>query len=286
LTVPARSVFGLLGPNGSGKSTLLSLLAGARSASSGTIRLLGEAPSNELRSRMGMVFQDGSLDPLMSVGETMRLHGRLFGMPRDALAARTTELLDRVGLAERVREPAAALSGGMRRRLELARALLPRPELLLLDEPTLALDPESRLALWDYLSEANREGCTLVLATNDVHEAERYCQTVALIAEGRLVAEGTPAALKRGLRREAVRITWRDDVAEPPDVAGWPGIGQVRWTAAGTHVTVDDASEFLARLFAQEGHSVGSVQTSESTLEDAYFQLVGRGIGRGAGEDA
>ena len=277
LSVPSGSVFGLLGPNGSGKSTLLSLLIGTRTPASGTIRLLGEAPSNALRARIGMVFQDRSLDPLMSVRETMRLQGRLFGLRDAEISARTADLLARVGLADRVAAATSTLSGGMKRRLELARALMTEPDLLLLDEPTLALDPESRRAVWDYLVEANGRGCTLLLATNDVHEAERYCGRVALIAEGRLVAEGAPDELKRGLRRESVRIAWRGAGA-PPGIDAWPGVGHVRPADGETHVTVDDASEFLARLFRDCGHDVRGVRTSASTLEDAYFQLVGRGL--------
>jgi ABC-2 type transport system ATP-binding protein len=182
----------------------------------------------------------------------------------------------------------ATLSGGMKRRLELARALLTGPELILLDEPTLALDPDSRLRLWEHLLEANKAGCTLLLATNDVHEAERYCQRVVLLDEGRLAAEGEPAELKRDLRREAVRIEWKQEpAASASEIRAWPGVGQVRETGRATHVTVDEASPFLARLFQNAGDRVHSVQIEESTLEDVYFQLVGRGIGRreSGGED-
>jgi ABC-2 type transport system ATP-binding protein len=279
LAVPAGSVFGLLGPNGSGKSTLLSMLIGRRHPASGDMLVLGEPLRPRLRARMAIVFQEPSLDPNMTVRETMHLQGRMFGRPRDVTAARTAALLDRMGLSDRAGALTPTLSGGMRRRLELARALLTDPELILLDEPTLALDPDSRQSLWQHLLEANAEGRTLLLATNDVHEAERYCHTVALLDHGRVVAQGAPTDLKRGLRRDAVRIEWKDGAAAvAPAIDAWPGVGSVRVSGHVTHVTVDDASPFLARLFEQSGARIHGVQIEESTLEDVYFQIVGRAI--------
>lgn len=279
LAVPSGAIFGLLGPNGSGKSTLLSILIGRRAAESGEVAVLGEPLSNHQRARIGIVFQEPSLDPQMTVSETMDLQARMFGLRRDAGSAQTRALLDRVDLAERADALTATLSGGMKRRLELARALLNSPELLLLDEPTLALDPDSRLRLWEHLLEANAEGRTLLLATNDVAEAERYCQTVALLDEGRLVAQGRPEDLKRDLRHESVRIEWAEDPAdEAVMMEGWPGVGHVRLAGHTTHVTVDAASPFLARLFQQTGDRVRGVRIEATTLEDVYFQLVGRGI--------
>ena len=279
LAIPRGRIFGLLGPNGSGKSTLLSILIGRRVAESGSVCILGEPLSNALRRRVGVVFQEPSLDAVMTVAETMDLQARMFGLSRHDAAVATRVLLERVSLADRVSSPTASLSGGMKRRLELARALLTGPEVLLLDEPTLALDPDSRLRLWEHLLEANAEGRTLLLATNDVHEAERYCDEVALIDHGRPVAQGTPAALKRDLRDEAVRIDWKTDpAADAAAIETWPGIGHVRVSGHTTHVTVDDASAFLARLFQHSGDRVHGVRIEQSTLEDVYFQLVGRGI--------
>lgn len=282
LEVPAGSIFGLLGPNGSGKSTLLSLIIARREAAAGSIDVLGSPLDARLRRRMGIVFQEPSLDANMTVGETMLLQGRLFGQPRDETRASTAALLARVGLAGREGAFTSTLSGGMKRRLEVARALLTSPEVLLLDEPTLALDPDSRLALWDHLREASTAGATLLLATNDVSEAERYCDTVALIAGGRLVAQGAPAELKRDLRREAVRVEWNEAVPEiEKAIAGWPGAGEVRTDGRTTHVTTDDASALLARLFERHGPFIHAVRVEQSTLEDVYFQLAGRGVAPG-----
>jgi ABC-type multidrug transport system ATPase subunit len=286
LDIPAGSIFGLLGPNGSGKSTLLGILIGRRRGADGEIALLGQPLSPALRARIGIVFQEPSLDASMTVLETLHLQGRMFGLTRAETSRRAATLLERVELADRARAMTPTLSGGMKRRLELARALITEPELILLDEPTLALDPDSRQRLWQHLLEANAAGATLLLATNDVNEAERYCQRVALLDTGRLVAEGTPAELKRGLRRDAVRIEWRGEPgAEIGAMRAWSGVGQVREAGRVTHVTVDEASPFLARLFESAGALVTGVRIEESTLEDVYFQLVGRGIAPRVDED-
>lgn len=278
LRVPTGAVYGVLGPNGAGKSTLLSVLIGRRGIDDGDVRVLGERLSPGLRRRVGVVFQHPSLDPHMTVAESMMLQARLFGLRRATAVARSRELLATMGLSDRANELTRKLSGGLRRRLELARALLPSPELLLLDEPTLALDPDSRLALWDYLASANRGGVTLLLATNDVAEAERYCDTVALIDAGRVVVEGAPAALKAELRRESVRVEWKH--APSPellnDIARWDGVGHIRASGMTAHVTVDAAGVFLARLFAERGDDVRAIHVDPTTLEDVYFQAAGK----------
>ena len=281
LSVPSGAIFGLLGPNGSGKSTLLSMLIGRRKPDAGEIRVLGEALTPKLRAGVGIVFQEPSLDPNMTVRETMHLQGRMFGLSRATTSERTGALLERVGLDDRAASMTATLSGGMKRRLELGRALLTEPALLLLDEPTLALDLDSRQNLWQHLLEANAAGTTLLLATNDVHEAERYCRTVTLLDQGRVVAHGTPAELKRGLRHDAVRVEWNGDpAAEAAAIGSWPGVGAVRTAGRTSHVTVDAASPFLTRLFQEAGSRINGVQIETSTLEDVYFQLVGKTIMR------
>ncbi len=287
LAVPRGAIFGLLGPNGSGKSTLLSLLIARRQATGDAIRILGEAPSDQLRRRIGVLFQEPSLDPAMTVRETLTLHARLFAMPRADAAPAIERILARVGLADRAAAYTSTLSGGMKRRLEAARALMTSPELLLLDEPTIALDPDSKRALWEYLIEANAAGATLLVATNDVAEAERYCTRVTLIDSGRLVVEGAPAELKRDLRHDAVRIDWKDDAGPHGDaIARWEGVGSVRVSGATTHVTVDAATPFVTRVFQEQGAAVHAVRIEESTLEDVYFQLVGRSLTAPTGDAA
>ncbi len=282
LSVPAGSVFGLLGPNGSGKSTLLSVLAGLRLPDSGQANVLGEAPSPAVRSRIGFLFQETSLDPLMTLHEVLWLHGRLYSMPGAALRRRIAETLDTMGLADRSRSFVRTLSGGMKRRLELARALLPSPELLLLDEPTTGLDPDSEQALWSHLEQINRDGVTVIMATNKVGEAERHCDTVAFIHSGRVVAQGPPAELKAGLKRDAVWLEGGFTQALVDQVAGWPGVGRLTWAPPVLHATVDSASTFVPRLFQAAGDTVTAVRLREASLEDAYFDIVGASIGEGA----
>jgi len=279
LQVPTGAIFGLLGPNGSGKSTLLSLLVGLRQPQSGAVRVFGERPSPALRARTGMLFQETSLDPYMTVRETLWLHGRLFTMPAQALRERADGLLAAVGLAERAGSAAGSLSGGLKRRLELARALLPSPDLLLLDEPTTSLDPDSVQALWSHLLEINAAGATILLATNDVAEADRYCHTVAFIHGGRAVAQGTPAELKAGLKRDSVTLE-APGLGEPAvdNLRSWPDVGRLTWTPPVVHVTVDSASAFIPRLFQALGEAVRGVRVRESTLEDAYFDIVGASV--------
>lgn len=277
LTVPRGSVFGLLGPNGSGKSTFITLLAGMERPPGGDLRVFGKPPAPALRARIGTVFQENALDPLMSVRETLTLAGHLFGIRGRALQDRMTALLEAFGLGERVDDGIGSLSGGMRRRLEMVRALLHDPELLLLDEPTTGIDPDERRALWDALLQRERGHRTILLATNDLAEADNVCDEVAFLRLGEVVAAGTSEALKRGLKRESVRLDWDNpDEADLATVAAWPDAGELTRTNGEIHITVDDASAFVPRLFAIAPHAIRSIRIEQSSLEDAYFQHVGR----------
>lgn len=279
LDVPGGSVFGLLGPNGSGKSTFIGLIAAMEAPAEGAISIFGQDPSRDLRGRIGTVFQENAQDPLMRVDETLELAGALFGMAKGDIRARSTELLRVFGLAGRERDAVSTLSGGMRRRLEMARALLHDPELLILDEPTTGVDPEERRALWEALLGGARGRRTILLATNDLAEADAVCEQVAFIQAGQVVAAGSPEELKRGLRREAVRVTWldvtEDDIVE---IAHWEGTGAVSRQGDTVQISVDEASVLVPRLFALSQGRIRSVTIERSSLEDAYFQHVsGRG---------
>ncbi len=226
-----------------------------------------------------MLFQDTSLDPLMTARETLWLHGRLYGLGGRALHERIDLLLDSVGLSGRAGSFVSTLSGGMKRRLELARVLLPAPDLILLDEPSTGLDPDAEAALWTDLRRANEDGATIVLATNKVREADRHCHRVAFLHRGRLAALGAPTELKAGLKRDAVWVEWPD--FSPPladDIAAWPGVGKLTWSRPTLHATVDSASTFVPRLFQIAGDGIRGVRIRESTLEDAYFDIVGSAI--------
>ena len=276
LAVPVGSVFGLLGPNGSGKSTFVSLLAAMVQPDEGELRVFGLAPTAALRARVGTVFQENAQDPLLSCGEYLGLAGRLFGVPRRTLRARAVGLLAIFGLSERAADPIANLSGGMRRRLDMARALLHEPELLILDEPTTGVDPDERRALWAALLGSERGSRTILLATNDLSEADAVCDRVAFLRDGRVVATGTPAELKRNLRKEALRVSWEASAGQLAEVAGWSATGDVARDGETLHLTVDDATTFIPQLFAYAPGEIRSVSIQPATLEDAYFQHVGR----------
>lgn len=276
LEVPRGSVFGLLGPNGSGKSTFIAMLAAMQPADSGTLEVLGQQPSRALLKRVATVFQENTADPLMKATEYLRFCGRLFGVAPAELHARSFQLLERFGLGTRANDRVGSLSGGMRRRLEVVRALLHQPELLLLDEPTTGIDAEERSVLWREILDGVA-GTTVLLATNDLHEADAVCANVAFLQAGKVVASGTPAALKAGLRRESVRIELSQSEGDArARIAAIPGAGEVATDGETLIVTTDDASSFVPRLFEAAPGAIRGVRISTASLEDAYFQHVRR----------
>ena len=279
LTLEPGGILALLGPNGSGKSTILNMVAGFRAPQRGSVRVLGSSVDPELRRRIGMVFQESSLDDLMSVRETLWLHGRLFGLGGRDLRTRIDALLDLIGLTDRGGDRVEILSGGLKRRLELARAILHQPDLILLDEPSLGLDPDSKVRLWETLLAVNAEGASILLATNDVSEAEHYGRHVAFLDNGRLIASGAAAELKRDLRRDSVQVDWPGAPADiGATLTAWPGVGGVTTVPPLVHATVDDASVFVPSLFQIAGGAIEGIRIHESTLEDAYFRLVGQSL--------
>ncbi|MFN0145294.1 MAG: ABC transporter ATP-binding protein [Dehalococcoidia bacterium] len=280
LEVQRGSVYGLLGPNGSGKSTFITMLAAMETPAQGTLRVFGETPAVALRARVGTVFQENAQDQLLRVADYLRLACRLFGVRNGQ--ARIQALLTQFGLAGRINDPIGSLSGGMRRRLEIVRALLHEPDLVLLDEPTTGVDPGERRALWAALL-SNRGDRTILLATNDLSEAEQVCDEVCFLRNGRVVAAGTPAGLKRGLLRESVSI--RTDgltTVQLEQISAWPGSGELAFDGSLIRVTVDDAATFVPRLFALAPGTVKSISVEPTTLEDAYFRIVGERVLAGA----
>jgi len=277
LSVPAGSVFGLLGPNGSGKSTFVTMVAAMEPPPSGSLLIFGQPPSTALRRRTGTVFQENAQDPLMTVEEILSLSGKLFGLSRSHIRERGSELLAAFGLATRAHDATGTLSGGMRRRLEMARALLHDPDLLLLDEPTTGVDPDERKAFWQALLERERGTRTVLLATNDLTEADTVCDQVAFIRDGRVITAGSPANLKRDLKRESLHVTWPDATdAQVAELTSWPEAGALSRDGDILRITVDDASAFVPRLFAVAHGGIRAVSIETASLEDAYFLHVGQ----------
>ena len=283
LHVHAGEVFGILGPNGAGKSTLFAILAGLRAPHAGTLRVDG-APaafgSRALRVRTGVAFQEPSLDPKLSCEENLVLAGMLFALPRREARARAARLLDEAGLADRARDRVEHLSGGLRRRLELARALVHRPALLLLDEPTAGLDAAAFRRFWELVHVLRREeGLTVVAATHGPEEAER-CDRLAVLARGRVVAEGTPEALRARVPGDVVEVEADDAERLAPEIAARFGVPAV---VAHGRVLVERARahELVPRLVeAFPGGRLRSVSLRRPTLADAFLHVTGEELDR------
>jgi ABC-2 type transport system ATP-binding protein len=273
-------LFGLLGPNGSGKSTLLRILTGLRRPASGSATIAGVDVTRKpaaVRHRLGVAFQSPSLDGKLSVRENLRFQGYLFGMAGARLSARIGEMLAHFGLEERQRERVETLSGGMKRRVELAKALLHGPPVLLLDEPSTGLDPAARLEFWQVLEQMRkREGLTVVVATHLMDEAER-CERVALLDQGRLMVVDTPKALKAALGGETVTL----ETANPEQLAGHIrkkyGFEPV---ISGNQVRIGNVKGMATarKLLDAFDGDVRAVTVGHPTLEDVFLARTGRGL--------
>jgi lipooligosaccharide transport system ATP-binding protein len=210
--------FGFLGPNGAGKSTTMRMIAATSPRSGGTLRVLGMDPETHgsaIRARLGVVPQDDALDRELTVRENLYIYGRYFGLRRAAIRERGEELLDFARLREKADNPVESLSGGMRRRLTIARSLMNNPEMVLLDEPTTGLDPQARHVLWDRLYRLKQDGVTLLLTTHYMDEAEQLCDRLMVVDHGRIVAQGSPRELiEAHVTREVLEVRFALEIAE------------------------------------------------------------------------
>lgn len=276
LAIPAGRCFGLLGPNGAGKTTTLRMLLGQSPMSGGTLHVFDlEMPQNAraVRRRTGTVPQTDNLDPDFTVIENLRVYGRYFDMTGPALEARLRDLLEFVNLSDRANAKISTLSGGMKRRLTIARALVNDPELVVLDEPTTGLDPQARHMIWGRLRELRASGKTLLLTTHYMEEAERLCDELVVVDEGKLLEHGAPAALiRRHVEPEVLEL--RGDAATVrASVAGLDG----RFEAIGDtfYFYAQDARPAVKRLEAQ---TRVTFQHRPANLEDVFLKLTGRDL--------
>jgi len=278
--VAAGETFGFLGPNGAGKSTTIKILCTLADPTSGTARVAGHDVVRErdtVRRNIGLVFQDTTLDSYLTGEQNLRFHADLYGVPKAAFAPRLRQVLEMVGLWDRRGGVVATYSGGMQRRLEIARGLLHAPRVLFLDEPTVGLDPQTRVSIWDYINDLKkREDITIFLTTHYMDEAEN-CDRIAIIDHGEIVAIDTPQALKASVGADRVQIHTADDAAAITALASTFGI------TAGMHdgaVTFPVASgeEFVPRLFAELSVPIQSVSVSRPTLDDVFMSYTGKTI--------
>jgi ABC-2 type transport system ATP-binding protein len=267
----------LLGPNGSGKSTLLRILATLLRPNGGHAEVAGNDVAREpaaVRRRLGTVFQSPSLDPKLSVRENLDLQGNLYGLHGSVLSGRVAEMLERFDLATRQKDRVETLSGGMKRRVELAKTLLHRPDVLLLDEPSTGLDPAARLEFWSTLLALQTEqGLTLVVATHLMDEADR-CHRVALLDQGKLVAIDTPDALKARVGGPVVDVETADPDALASQISGRLGIKARR---VGGMLRIENAGGFdtAQRLQQAFPRDIRAVRIGQPSLEDVFLALTG-----------
>jgi lipooligosaccharide transport system ATP-binding protein len=277
LDVQPGECFGLLGPNGAGKTTTLRLCLGLTYPDAGEIELLGEpvpARAREARARVGVVPQFDNLDPDFTVAENLRVFGRYFALPRPLVESKLPQLLDYAGLAGREDARITALSGGMKRRLTLARALINDPQLLVLDEPTTGLDPQARHLIWERLRRLTQEGKTLVLTTHFMEEAERLCHRIAIMDHGRLIAIGTPRQLiAEHIEPQVVEV-------HGTGIDSW--LARARTVAARIERAGDTvfayATDVRPVLSTLEGQGELSYLHRPASLEDVFLKLTGRDL--------
>ena len=279
VTVQRGEAFGFLGPNGAGKSSTMRMVAAVSPVSGGQLRILGMDPATdgpEIRSRIGVCPQEDTLDTELNVFDNLYIYGRYFGIPRAEVRRRCDELLDFVQLTEKARAKVEDLSGGMKRRLTIARSLVNRPEVLLLDEPTTGLDPQARHVVWDRLFRLKQQGVTLVLTTHYMDEAEQLCDRLVVMDGGRIVAEGSPLQLiKEHSTREVAEL--RFGIGEHEAVA--PRIADL---AERVEVLPDRillyAADGEAAIAAVHRRGLDPVMSlvRRSSLEDVFLRLTGR----------
>jgi ABC-2 type transport system ATP-binding protein len=293
-SVPAGTVFGLLGPNGAGKSTTVKVLTTLAHPDGGSARVAGFDVLDEparVREAIGVVSQAGGLDQEATGRENLRLQGQVFGMGGKGLETQIEELLAQFGLADAGGRLVREYSGGMRRRLDVAQALVHKPRVLFLDEPTTGLDPEVRAEMWDEISRLAGEGLTVLLTTHYLEEADRLAAQLAIVDKGRVVAEGSPDELKRELRGDAIHVELDADADESAVRAALEridGVGEVLVDERVVHARAEDGARTVpAVLAALDGASleVGSVTVARPSLDDVYLRFAGRTFGAAEAND-
>jgi lipooligosaccharide transport system ATP-binding protein len=273
-------VFGFLGPNGAGKSSTMRMIGCVSPPSGGELTILGLDPVKDgpaIRAKLGVVPQEDTLDVELTVQENLLIYGRYFGLPRDVIRERTAQLLDFVQLTERAGDQVEPLSGGMKRRLTIARSLISEPEILLLDEPTTGLDPQARHVVWDRLYRLKQQGVTLVLTTHYMDEAEQLCDRLVVMDGGKIAAEGSPRQLIDTYSTPEVlelrfALAEQDQAAEK--LADIPA-ERVEVLADRILLYAADGDEALAAVRARGLEPVTSL-VRRSTLEDVFLRLTGR----------
>jgi ABC-2 type transport system ATP-binding protein len=285
--VATGEVFGFLGPNGAGKTTTINMLCTLAKPTSGSAAVAGHdvvRERDDVRRNIGLVFQDQTLDNYLTASQNLKLHAELYGLRRDLVAPRMRQVLEMVGLWERRDSVVGTYSGGMRRRLEIARGMMHSPRVLFLDEPTIGLDPQTRRSIWSYIAELKeREEITIFMTTHYMDEAE-WCDRIAIMDNGQIVALDAPATLKADVGKDRVMIHTDDDETTIGALMDRFGI-EARLAEGAVTFAVQGGEEFVPRLFAELGVSIRGVSVSRPTLDDVFMSYTGTTL-RDAEEDA
>jgi ABC-2 type transport system ATP-binding protein len=285
--VAPGEVFGFLGPNGAGKTTTINMLCTLAKPTSGWATVAGHdvvKERNDVRRNIGLVFQDPTLDGYLTGEQNLKLHAELYGLQSDLVAPRMRQVLEMVGLWERKATVVGTYSGGMRRRLEIARGMMHSPRVLFLDEPTIGLDPQTRRSIWSYIRELKeREEITIFMTTHYMDEAE-WCDRIAIMDNGQIVALDAPEKLKAQIGKDRVVIDTDDDEAAIESLEEHFGI-EARLAEGKVTFGVPEGEQFVPRLFAELGVPIKSVNVSRPTLDDVFMSYTGTTI-RDAEEDA
>ncbi|MCT9929350.1 ATP-binding cassette domain-containing protein [Planotetraspora sp. A-T 1434] len=278
--VSPGEVFGFLGPNGAGKTTTISMLCTLINPTGGSAMVAGHdvvTERDQVRQNIGLVFQDPTLDGYLTAEQNLRFHAELYGVPKDVLGDRMRQVLEMVALWDRKDSKVMTFSGGMKRRLEIARGLLHSPRVLFLDEPTVGLDPQTRSAIWGYINKLRHmEDITIFMTTHYMEEAE-FCDRIAIIDHGRIVVIDSPEALKASVGKDRVQIQTGDDESAIALLKEQFGLdaavrdGQVTFAVA-------SGEEFVPRLFADLGLPIRSVSVSRPSLDDVFMSYTGSTI--------
>ncbi len=280
LEVAAGETFGLLGPNGAGKTTTIGMLCTLVRPSAGSAEVAGfdvVRQRDQVRRRIGLVFQDPTVDDYLTAAENLRFHAELYGVPAAEVGPRMRQVLELVDLWERRDSVVREFSGGMKRRLEIARGLLHSPRVLFLDEPTVGLDPQTRAHIWAYINELRRrEAVTIVMTTHYMDEAE-YCHRIGIMDGGSLVVVDTPAALKAAVGADRVELRTADNAQAVRALAERLGIAAVAQEGL-VHFQVPGGATFIPRLFAELGVEILSVSVARPSLDDVFMSHTGRTI--------
>ncbi|NPV63198.1 MAG: ATP-binding cassette domain-containing protein [Methanotrichaceae archaeon] len=289
--VEKGEIFSFLGPNGAGKSTVINILTTLLPLQEGSVKIAGydlKTQPEQVRRSIGIVFQDETLDRDLTVWETLEFHGRLYSMPKEKRRERIKEMIKLVELEDKKDVRTRNLSGGMKRRLEIARGLMTRPGVLFLDEPTIGLDTQTRIRMWEYIQKVNETGTTIFLTTHYMDEADQVSDWIDIIDRGKIIASGEPEGLKSALGRDMIYLETGDDESALRFLQTLPVVNDVKRLDKGLLITISrDGTHCLPLIMARlkdQGIEITGVNLKKPTLDDVFVHFTGREI-RESGAD-